>query len=154
MCRVTFFPIFYKRTMSYNKKLTDLNRSCSTGKYSTSVLLYWPSDSEVNTASPRLDIIPYCPHSRSVSYYYYIPDISYSAIWLVRDTSRILYLIEFFWAQYGRTLSRDSNTGRDRRWSLILKSRLNILPSNNMAIQNPISVLLYRTNQFYEKIVF
>ena len=62
------FPhIFYKRTMPYNKKLTDLNRSGSTGKYPTSVLLYWPRYRSVNTASPRLDIFPYC--SRSVSFF-------------------------------------------------------------------------------------
>ena len=60
------FPMFYKRTMPYNKKLTDLNRSGSTGKYPTSVLLYWPRYRSVNTASPRLDIFLYCPHFRSV----------------------------------------------------------------------------------------
>jgi hypothetical protein len=73
--RLTFFPIFYKRTMPYNKKLTDLNRSGSTRKYPTSVLLYWPRYRLVNTARPRLDIFPYCPHSRSVSYYYLIPSV-------------------------------------------------------------------------------
>jgi hypothetical protein len=25
-------------------------------------LLYWPSDSEVNTARPRWDIFPHCPN--------------------------------------------------------------------------------------------
>ena len=37
--RVTFFPFFYKRTIPYNKKLTDFNRSGSTGKYPTSAVL-------------------------------------------------------------------------------------------------------------------
>jgi hypothetical protein len=60
-----FLPFFYKR--SYNKKLTDLNRSGSTGKYPTSVLLCWPRYRSVNTARPRLDIFPYCPHALSVS---------------------------------------------------------------------------------------
>ena len=54
------------------KKLTDLNRSGNTGKYPTSVLLYLSRYRSVNTASPRLDISPYCPHSRSVSCYYYM----------------------------------------------------------------------------------
>jgi hypothetical protein len=67
LSRDLFSPFFYKRTMPYNKKLTDLNRSGSTGKYSTSVLLFWPRYRSVNTASPRLDIFPYC--SRSVSFF-------------------------------------------------------------------------------------
>jgi hypothetical protein len=63
-----FSHFFYESTMPYNKKLTDLNRSGSTGKYPTSVLLYWPRYHLANTARPRLDIFSYCPHSRSVSY--------------------------------------------------------------------------------------
>jgi hypothetical protein len=55
----------------YNKKLTDLNRSGNTGKCPTSGMLYWPCYRPVNTARPQLDIFPYCPHSRSVSYYYW-----------------------------------------------------------------------------------
>jgi hypothetical protein len=70
--RVTFFPFFTNVQCYIIKKLTDLNRSGSTGKYPTSVLLYWPRYRSVNTARPRLDIFPYCPHSQSVSYYYLI----------------------------------------------------------------------------------
>ena len=43
-----------------NNLLTESEGSM--GKYQTEVLLYWPSDSEVNTARPRFDIFPYCPN--------------------------------------------------------------------------------------------
>jgi hypothetical protein len=53
------FPhILQTYTMPYNKKLADLNRSGGTGKYPTSVLLYWPHYRSINTARPRLDILP------------------------------------------------------------------------------------------------
>jgi hypothetical protein len=65
------------------------------------------------------------------------------------SSGNLLYLIGFFWAQYGKILSRDFNIGRDRRSCLILKSRLNIL--SYWAKMNPIGVLLYRTKQFYNK---
>jgi hypothetical protein len=72
------YLFFYKRTMPYNKKLTDLNRSDSTGKYPSSVLLYWPRYRSVNTTSPLLHIFPYCPHSRSVSWNIFLKhEISY-----------------------------------------------------------------------------
>ena len=41
-----------------NNSLTESEGT--TGKYPTEVLLYSPSDSEFNTAKPRLDIFPYC----------------------------------------------------------------------------------------------
>ena len=63
------FPIFANVQCHIIKKLTDLNRSGSTGKYPTSVLLYWPRHRSVNTAKNSVDIFPYYPHSRSVSYY-------------------------------------------------------------------------------------
>jgi hypothetical protein len=49
-----------KVSVSINNLLTESEGS--TGKYPTEVLLYWPSESEVNTARPRLDIFPYCPN--------------------------------------------------------------------------------------------
>jgi hypothetical protein len=50
----------------------------STGKYQTKVLLYRPSDNEVNTARPRFDIFPYCPKGRGqLTFYYYIWHCTY-----------------------------------------------------------------------------
>jgi hypothetical protein len=52
--------IFWQTMGNINNLLTESEGS--TGKYPTEVLLYWPSDSEVNTARPRLDIFPFFPN--------------------------------------------------------------------------------------------
>jgi hypothetical protein len=50
--------------------ITYWPRSGSTGKYPTEVFRYRPSDSEVDTARPRLEISPYCPNEVSKFFYY------------------------------------------------------------------------------------
>jgi hypothetical protein len=51
------FPFFTNVQCHIIKNLTDLNRSGSAGKYPTSVLLYWPSDSEVCIISIYLGML-------------------------------------------------------------------------------------------------
>jgi hypothetical protein len=85
--RVAFFPIFYKRTMPYNKKLTDLNRSGNTGKYPTSVL-------------PVLTSLSLGQYSKSsVGYFPVLPSLSVSKLLLLYKLQTVAYLV------FGRSLT-------------------------------------------------
>jgi hypothetical protein len=77
----------------YNKPIIDL--ACSVCK-----------------KKPRSDISQYRPHARSISRYYYIPDISYSAIWLVRYTSRIFIIYRPGGSGIRRNISRSDDIFR------------------------------------------
>jgi hypothetical protein len=61
MARDRMYINIRNKIMLYNKKLTDLNRSGSTGNYPTSVLLYWP-------------------RYRSVGYFPVLPSLSVSKL--------------------------------------------------------------------------
>jgi hypothetical protein len=81
------FPIFYKRTMPYNKKLTDLNRSGNTGKYPTSVL-------------PVLTSLSLGQYSKSsVGYFPVLPSLSVSKLLLLYKLQTVAYLV------FGRSLT-------------------------------------------------
>jgi hypothetical protein len=68
----------------------------STGKYPTEVLLYWPRDSEVNTARPRLEIFPYTVRTVEVCKFFIIWHSTFVKKWK-KCHARAKYKVRNIW---------------------------------------------------------